>query len=556
MARRPQLPSRQALRKDATAGLVLGVQSVPDGLATGLLAGVNPLAGLNAYLVGTVTGAVFASSTYMVVQGTGAMAMIISDVPEVQQADSPDRAVFTLALLTGGVMLVAGLLKLGSALRFVSHAVMVGFMNAVGIGIALGQLANLTGYSADGANRVVRAVNTVLAPDQVDWRSVAVGLATIGLIVILERTRLKALGLVVAVVVGSVMPAALSWDSVQTLDGLGVEIGGLPSPVAPVWSLVPALLVPALSLALVGMIQGAGISATLVNPDGRYGKASQDLTAQGAANVAAGVLQGMPVGGSVSASLINKAAGARSRWAPLFAGMVMAIVIVAFGDVVSLLALPALAGLLILVGLRSVKPDDIGAVWRTGLVQRTVFAVTFGLTMILPLQYAVVAGVGLSIVLHVIRQSSQVAIRRRVTDEEGHVTEVDPPDVLASGEIVVLQPYGSLFFAAAPVLEKALPAVTEESSGSVVLLRVRGRTELGSTFMGVLARYARSLQEVGSRLVVVSANERVTEQLAAIGVSDIIGPDAVYASESRIGAATDRALADARAWVEERGSEL
>jgi SulP family sulfate permease len=544
------------LRKDATAGLVLGVQSVPDGLATGLLAGVNPLAGLNAYLVGTVTGAVFASSTYMVVQGTGAMAMIISDVPEVQQADSPDRAVFTLALLTGGVMLVAGLLKLGSALRFVSHAVMVGFMNAVGIGIALGQLANLTGYSADGANRVVRAVNTVLAPDQVDWRSVAVGLATIGLIVILERTRLKALGLVVAVVVGSVMPAALSWDSVQTLDGLGVEIGGLPSPVAPVWSLVPTLLVPALSLALVGMIQGAGISATLVNPDGRYGKASQDLTAQGAANVAAGVLQGMPVGGSVSASLINKAAGARSRWAPLFAGMVMAIVIVAFGDVVSLLALPALAGLLILVGLRSVKPDDIGAVWRTGLVQRTVFAVTFGLTMILPLQYAVVAGVGLSIVLHVIRQSSQVAIRRRVTDEEGHVTEVDPPDVLASGEIVVLQPYGSLFFAAAPVLEKALPAVTEESSGSVVLLRVRGRTELGSTFMGVLARYARSLQEVGSRLVVVSANERVTEQLAAIGVSDIIGPDAVYASESRIGAATDRALADARAWVEERGSEL
>jgi SulP family sulfate permease len=190
------------------------------------------------------------------------------------------------------------------------------------------------------------------------------------------------------------------------------------------------------------------------------------------------------------------------------------------------------------------------------LVQRTVFAVTFGLTMILPLQYAVVAGVGLSIVLHVIRQSSQVAIRRRVTDEEGHVTEVDPPDVLARGEIVVLQPYGSLFFAAAPVLEKALPAVTEASSGSVVLLRVRGRTELGSTFMGVLARYSRSLQVVGSRLLVVSANERVTEQLAATGVSDVIGPDAVYASESRIGAATDRALADARAWVQERGSEV
>jgi SulP family sulfate permease len=554
VARRFALPSRRTLRKDGVAGLVLGVQSLPDGLATGILAGVNPLAGLNAYLVGTITGALFTSSTFMVIQATGAMAMIVSDVPEVQQADSPDRAVFTLALLTGVVMLTAAVLKLGTAMRFVSNAVMVGFMNAVGISIALGQMANLTGYDADGPNRVTRAIQTVLTPSQVDWPSVAVGLTTIALIVVLERTRLKSLGLVVAVLLGSAAPAVLGWGSVQTLADLGVDIGALPTPVAPVWSLIPALIVPALSLALVGMIQGAGISATLVNPDGRYGNASRDLGAQGAANVAVGVLQGMPVGGSVSASLINKAAGARSRWAAAIASAVMVVVIVIFGDAAGSLALPSLAGLLILVGLRSVKPDDIRSVWFTGILQRAVFAVTFGLTMLLPLQYAVIAGVGLSLVLHAVRQSSQVAIKRRVTDDEGRVSEVDPPATLPAGEIVVLQPYGSLFFAAAPVLEQALPAVTETSTGAVVLLRVRGRTELGSTFMGVLSRYARSLDEVGSRLLIVSASERIVEQLAAPGMADSLGADAVYGTDSQLGVATERALADARTWVAEHRS--
>ena len=95
------------------AGLVLGVQSVPDGLATGLLAGVNPLAGLYAYLVGTATGALSTSSAFMAVQGTGAMAMVIADVPALHDAGDTGRALVTLSVLTGVVMLAAGLFRLG-----------------------------------------------------------------------------------------------------------------------------------------------------------------------------------------------------------------------------------------------------------------------------------------------------------------------------------------------------------------------------------------------------------------------------------------------------------
>ena len=260
----------------------------------------------------------------------------------------------------------------------------------------------------------------------------------------------------------------------------------------------------------------------------------------------------MPVGGSVSASALNKAAGARSRQAPIIAGLVMIVVIVAFGDAIGHIAMPALAGLLILIGIRTITPADLRSVWRTGTIQKAVLVVTFALTMLIPLQYAVLVGVGLSVALYVIRQSNGVTVRRWVYDDEGSVIETDPPTELPSGEVVVLQPYGSLFFAAAPVFEAALPAVDERSRGSVVILRLRGRSDLGTTFMDVLRRYAVSLQDVGSKLVIVSDSDRILEQLIVTNITDTIGDANVYAGDERVGATVRRAYDDAVRWIAER----
>ncbi len=544
-----RFPIRKAtLREDAVAGLVLGVQSVPDGLATGLLAGVNPLAGLYAYMVGTFTGALITSSSFMAIQGTGAMAMIVTDIPGVHRSADAERALVTLSVLTGAIMLTAGLLKLGWLLRFVSNAVMVGFINAVGVNIVLGQLANFTGYDAEGANRIVRTFNTLVNPGQIDVQTAVIGFATIALILLFERTRVGALGLVVAVVIASAGALLLGWQ-VATLNDLGVVASSLPRPEAPLLSIIPPLIVPAASLAFIGLVQGASITANFPNEDGSYGDVSRDFVGQGAANVASGILQGMPVGGSVSASAINKAAGARSRQSLLIAGLVMAVVIVAFGEVVGYVAMPALAGLLMLIGFRTVKPDDLKSVWRTGNVQKVVLVVTFLLTMIVPLQYAVLVGVGVSVILYVVRQSNKITIQRWQLDPAGHVIEMTPPATLEADEVVVLQPYGSLFFAAAPVFETLLPAVTDASRNSVVIVRLRGRTDLGTTFMDVLYRYALSLAAMDSKLVVVSTNERIDEQLGVSGVTAVIGTGNVYAGDHRVGAAIRRAYDDALAWV-------
>ncbi len=371
------------------------------------------------------------------------------------------------------------------------------------------------------------------------------------LILVLERTRLGPLGLVLAVIVTSAGVAALGWHGVATVGGLGAIPRSLPLPVTPMLRLVPTLLVPALSLAFVGLVQGAAISASFPNPDGSHPNASRDFIGQGAANVIAGVFRGMPVGGSMSASSLNKAAGARSRVSLMIASAVMAVVILAFAGLVGHIAMPALAGLLMLVGYRTIKPADLQSVWKTGAVQKAVLATTFILTMIIPLQYAVLVGVGLSVVLHVVRQSNQITIKRWQLDSEGNLIETDPPAQLPANEVVALQPYGSLFFATGPVLEAQLPAPDGTSRNSVVILRLRGRTDLGTTVMDVLRRYAQALNAHRSKLVIVSAGERIQEQLRATGVASLITLENIYTGDERVGATLKRAYADAAAWIEQ-----
>ncbi|MDX2465730.1 MAG: SulP family inorganic anion transporter, partial [Acidimicrobiia bacterium] len=265
--------------------------------------------------------------------------------------------------------------------------------------------------------------------------------------------------------------------------------------------------------------------------------------------------QGMPVGGSMSATSLVTSAGAKSRQAIVIAGVVIGLVILIFGGVVGLIAMPAIAGLLMIVGYRTVKPHDLISVWKTGRMQQVVLGVTFVLTMIIPLQNAVMAGVGISVILSVISQSNKVSVKQWKIDSDGNAIEGAVPETLPPYEVVVLQPYGSLFFAAAPVFEQELPAVTDASTGSVVILRLRGRSDMGTTFLDVLARYGESLSAIDSKLVIVSGDEQLNSQFVVTGVTRIVGTDNIYTSDERVGATVRRAHQDALLWVESNRPE-
>ena len=533
--------------------MVLGVESVPDGLASGLLAGINPLAGLYGGLYGMVGAAFLTSTTFMTVQATGAMALIVADA-DLASREDPGRALFTLTVLTGVVMAVAGLLGAGSLLRFVPTAVMTGFVTAVGLNILLGQLANFTGYESAAGNRVLRAVDLLLHPLAVDPATLLVGVVTVIGIVLLQRTWLRSMGLVVAVALGSLLAAVLerSGRAVPLVADLADIPDSLPGLTLPDPGEVAFLGLPAVSLAFVGLVQGAAVSGGLPNPDGRRSNASQDFVGQGAGNIAAGLFQGMPVGGSMSASALVVTSGARSRFAIVVAAAVMAVTVLLFADLVGLVAMPSLAALLIVVALGTIKPARVMSVVRSSPLQGAVLAVTLVLTLLVPLQYAVLVGVGLAIILFVAQQSNRLTVRRLEVTDEGRIREDDPPRTVPGASVTVLQPYGSLFFASAPVFRSWLPAVDGESAAAVVVVRLRGVDQLGLSIVEVLRTYAERLHEVGSRLVLVVTNDEVARQIEHGGLATLLGPGGMYRGGEWLGETLRQAHDDARRWVADR----
>ena len=158
-------------------------------------------------------------------------------------------------------------------------------------------------------------------------------------------------------------------------------------------------------------------------------------------------------------------------------------------------------------------------------------------------------------ILYIIKQSNRIAVKQRIIDKNGNTREVDAPDEVPANEVVMLQPYGSLFFASAPIFEEALPAVTSETTNSVVILRLRGRDDLGSTFTDVLLRYAETLDDAVSKLVIVADSPNVHEQLAVARVTNAVGEQNIYASSKWVGETAGQAYDDAEAWIEARARD-
>jgi SulP family sulfate permease len=548
--KRPEISSRIA-RADMVAGLVLGLESIPDAMASALLAAVNPIHGAYAVMLATPVGALFASSTFMSVQTTSAMSLVVASVPQVHSGSDPTGSLLMLAILTGIFMLALGLLKMGRLLRFVPNSVLTGFINGIAVLIILGQLGDLTGYDTQGNNKVAETIDLFINVNRVDLPTLAVGLATIVLILQLEKTKLKALGMVAAMLIASLLVPLFNWDSVALVQDIAEIPRGLPRPVLPPLSAILGLLVPALSLAFVGLVQGAGVSQNYVNPDGKYPDTSQDFVGQGAGNVVAGIFQGMPVGGSVSATAIIVNAGARSRLANIFAGITMAVVLLVFSGLVGKLALASLAGLLIVIGFRTIRIDDAELVWNTGQVQQVVMGITFVATLLIPLQYAVLVGVAISVLLFVIQQSNQINVKQLVMTESGWPLEQEPPAVLPSNEVVMLMPYGSLFFASAGAFEEQLPDLTEETRNSVVVLVLALHSDLGSTMLEVIDRYRKDLKKHRSKLILSGVDKDVMAQLRLTGLMRKIGRRNVFEKQELLGDAGRAALEAAELWIEE-----
>lgn len=553
----PKLPGVATLREDAVAGLNSAVSSVPDGMASGLLAGVNPIYGLYACMVGPFVGGICSSTRLMVIATTSASALAAGQALSVlPEGPLRDNAMFVMVILVGVFQILFGVLGLGRFVRFVSYSVMTGFIIGIAVLTILSQLPTITGYEPEGANRVIKALNIVLHAGHLNYVSLALAALTLLLAIALPRTRLGNYGRLLAIIVPSVLTVLFQLGSVQAVGDVGEIPSGVPTPILPsLLNVTFDVVTGALAVAIIVLVQGAGVSQSVPNRDGSRRRVSRDFIAQGAANVASGFFRGLPVGGSLSTTALTVLSGARSHWAPIFAGLWMAVIVVFFPGLVSYVAMPALGALLIIASLSTIKPGEALSIWNTGWSSRLAIVTTFLTTLFLPIQVAVGIGVTLSALLYLNKSSTDVSVVELVERPDGRIEERNSPQRLSGNTVTVLDVYGHLFFAGARTLERLLPR-PQDAQNPVVILRLRGRSSIGATLVDVLANYANKLKTAGGRLYLTGISENAHEQLVRTGKLHLNGPVRVYEATRVIGESTRAGIADARMWLVSIGAEV
>lgn len=554
---RSRLPERRTFKNDLIAGIPGAISSVPDGMASGVLAGVNPVHGLYASFAGPLFGGLQTSTKLMVITTTSAAALAagsaVADVPE------PDRsgAIVLLTLIAGLIMVVAALLRLGRYTRFVSHSVMTGFLTGIAVNIVLGQVPDLVGADADGSIAATKFFDVVSNPSGIDWHALVTGVAALLVLVLLARTRLSLFGSLLALVVPGAVVVGFGWDSVERVSDVGTIPTGLPMPVLPDLGLFSfELLGGALAVAVIVLVQGAGVAESAPNRDGGRSDADVDFSAQGVGNVGAALFGGMPVGGSVGQTALNVSSGARGRWGAVWSGIWMVVILVVFAGVVGKVPMPTLAAVLIVAAVGSIRPREIGVILRTGPTSQIAIVTTFVATLLLPVAAAVGIGVALSLLLQLNQEAMDLSVVELVPNDDGTLREQSAPKTLADGQVVVLDVYGSLFYAGARTLQARLPDPSGAANPEVIL-RLRGRTTFGATFFSVVRDYAQRLEAAGGRLYLSGIDEQVSDdwdedRLAGQGLVLEVFPatDTIGESTRRAFDAAERRLLRVTARVE------
>ena len=540
-------PERQHLRADLIAGLPGAISSVPDGMAAAVLAGVNPVQGLYASFAGPIAGGLTSNTRLMVITTTSAAALAAgSALQGVTPAQRPE-AVPLLVILVGVVLVAAGIVRLGRYTRFVSYSVMIGFLTGIAVNIVCGQISDLTGAPAHGDFPLAKAVDVLSHPSRINLPSLLTGLSALAILAVLARTRLAVVSALIALVIPTVVVVLAGAGSVGRVGDQGDIPGGIPLPHLPDFGLMSfSLVTGALAIAAIVLVQGAGVAEAAPNPGDARPNPNQDIIAQGAGNLAAGFFRGIAVGGSVGQTALNVSVGARTRWATIWSGVWMLVILAVFSGLVAKIAVPTLGAILIFAAIGSLRPGEITSIMRTGRGSQVAVITTFAVTLFLPVAAAVGIGVALSLLLQLNQEAMDLAVVELIPRDDGRFEERPPPATLTSHHVTVLDVYGSLLYAGARTLGAHLPDPAGARS-PVVVLRLRRRTSLGATFVKVVGDYADRLAAADGRLYLSGLEPSLTERLSRTGHLD--GPVRTFEATPIVGESTQAAYLDADAWL-------
>lgn len=536
------------LGREPIAGLIAAVVAIPDGLAAAAMVGVNPVLGLYTGAIAPAVGGALSSTQRLVISATSASAIAAAEALSRYPAETRPQALTALVLMIGGFLVVLGFLRAGRLVRFVSHAVMTGFLLGVAAALVLDQLPQLLGFHPPPGNLVMQTLALLSHPDRIVPKAAAIGGLALAILLGLRTTWLKDWAPLVALAVPTVLMLWLGWTDVATVGPQGEH--GLPLPQVPrIAVITPDLAGTAFAIALVIAVQAAGVSQGAYNLDGSKPNVSRDMIAQGVANLAVSLFGAIPAGGSVGQTALNISLGARTRWAAIASGLWMLVFVALIPHLVARVPMPVLAALMVVAGMGALNWREGVSVWKVGGGARWAIVVTFAATLLTSIPNAVAVGVVVTVVAFLLSSASDIAVFALTLQGDGCVREDAPPARLPSHGVTILEVRGSLFFAGARTLAEKLPDV-EGTTAPAVLLRLRGYSPAGATFVEVLDRYADRLARVGGALFLSGVGSDLAGQLRRSGKLDLDGSVRIVGAQPVLGASTRAAAAEALAWLE------
>ena len=534
---------------DLLAGATGAVAGAPQAMGFALLAGVNPIYGLYAAIFPTIIGALASGSAFMTIAPTNVLMLLVANALAGFGSPNPPLPLFTLTLMVGLFQLLFAVMRLGVLTRFVSNAVIVGFITGAGVLIILGQLDHITGYPVTShSNALIRFWEWLRQLGRTDGQTLLVGISATLIIYYLHHTRFKSVATLIAIIITSTFVLVFGWTGVLMVRDLSPIPNVLPTPALPNLSFLPSLMSAALATAVLASVQSSALVENLREIEPKPPNIHRDLVAQGLANIVGGLFQGMPVCGSLSRSAVNLSAGARTRLANLLSGVGVALIVLALASLIERVTLAALAGHLIVAALNLIDSKAIRMVWRVNQAGRVAMVTTFVSTLVLPLEYSIYIGVVLHLALYAYTSSKNIHVVRLVPTDDHHFREEPLPTKLPSREPVILSVSGNLFFAAVRQLEEMLPIVGK-AEHPVVIFRLRDNEYLGSTGIRALRRYARQLRARGGKLILAGISPHVKTELERTGAIQEFGMENVFYSNDLVFGATEVALHYAREWL-------
>jgi len=527
---------RRFLRGDLAAGAAVTALVVPKNLGYAGIAQIPLQNGLYAAAAGAIVYALFCTSRHISTGPSSSLAAVAGGAVLLTGLGGNDAAelVAAIAIVTGALFVLVALLKLGWIARFLSRAVVVGFLAGAAIDVVIGELPKLTGTTADGSNAWRELGSWVRGLGDLHGLTLLVGVAALAVVLGLRAWAPAVPGALV-LVVGGLVASGLFDLGAHGVALVGHVPRGLPSPAVPSLDLVrhhlPVIVTASFALLLIGFSQTAGDARSFALRHRYRIDLDQEAVAQGAANVAAGLVHGMPVSTSLSASSLNESAGARTPLASLVTGALILATLVFLAPVFSGLPKAVLAAVIIDAVVFGMI--DVAAFRRLRRVARFDFWIAIA-ALVGVLSAGVLLGVLIGILLSLawlISVATQPPMPELGRESPTHafrdLTE-NPGDETIPG-VVVVRLDGGLFFATADAVAERVRTLAGEGT-RLVVLDLEGADFIDSQGAAALREIEDELDADGIDLQLARLKPHVRDLLERDGILERLGPDHVHAT--------------------------